>query len=136
VSRRLSAVALLVPDYEAGIAFFVGRLGFALLEDTDLGGGKRWVRIGHPGAQTDILLARAVGPQQQAAIGNQGGGRVWLFLETDDFERDFAAFTAAGVTFEQPPRQEAYGQVAVFCDPFGNRWDLIASARHPLGDDG
>jgi catechol 2,3-dioxygenase-like lactoylglutathione lyase family enzyme len=136
VSRRLSAVALLVPDYDDALAFFVGRLGFALIEDTDLGGGKRWVRIGHAGAQTDILLARAATPQQRAAIGQQGGGRVWLFLETDDFERDFTAFTAAGVAFEQPPRQETYGQVAVFCDPFGNRWDLIEYTKQPVGDDG
>ena len=128
-------MALLVPDYDAGIAYFVGRLGFALIEDTDLGGGKRWVRVGHPGAQTDILLARAVGPEQQAAIGRQGGGRVWLFLETDDFARDHAACTAAGVVFEEPPRTEPYGTVAVFNDPFGNRWDLIQYAD-PQGRSG
>ncbi len=125
MSRRLGAVALLVPDYDAGLAFFVGCLGFTLLEDSDLGGGKRWVRVGHPGAQTAILLARAATSEQRAMIGQQGGGRVWLFLETDDFARDFAAFTKAGVTFEGPPRLEPYGQVAVFRDPFGNRWDLI-----------
>jgi catechol 2,3-dioxygenase-like lactoylglutathione lyase family enzyme len=126
--RRLSAVALLVPDYDEGLAFLVDRLGFAVIEDTDLGGGKRWLRVGHPGAQTDILLARAVGPDQQAAIGRQGGGRVWLFLETDDVARDHAAYVAAGVAFESPPRREAYGTVAVFRDPWGNRWDLIQYA--------
>lgn len=125
--RRLSAVAVLVPDYDAGLAFFVGQLGFTLIEDTDLGGGKRWVRIGHQGAQTDILLARAVGAQRDA-IGRQGGGRVWLFLETDDFARDHAAWTAAGVAFDTAPRLEPYGTVAVFTDPFGNRWDLIQYA--------
>lgn len=126
--RRLSAIALLVPDYDAGISFFVERLGFELIEDTDLGGEKRWVRVGHPGAQTDLLLARAVGPDQHAAIGHQGGGRVWLFLETDNFARDHAAFSAAGVAFEGTPRTEPYGTVAVFRDPFGNRWDLIQHA--------
>jgi catechol 2,3-dioxygenase-like lactoylglutathione lyase family enzyme len=123
--RRLSAVALLVDDYDAALAFMVGALGFALIEDTDLGAGKRWVRVGHPGAQTDILLARAVGPDQEGAIGRQGGGRVWLFLETDDFAHDHATFVAAGVAFETPPRAEPYGTVAVFRDPWGNRWDLI-----------
>jgi catechol 2,3-dioxygenase-like lactoylglutathione lyase family enzyme len=125
--RRLSAVALPVPEYDAALAFFVGRLGFALIEDTDLGPGKRWVRVGHPGAQTDILLARAVGDQRDA-IGRQGGGRVWLFLETDTFARDHAAWQAAGVAFEGPPRHEPYGTVAVFRDPWGNRWDLIQHA--------
>jgi catechol 2,3-dioxygenase-like lactoylglutathione lyase family enzyme len=123
--QRLSALAILVPDYDAGIAFFVGLLGFDLLEDTDMGGGKRWVKVAPQGAETAFLLARAVGPEQEAAIGHQGGGRVWLFLETDDFARDHAAMTARGVTFEEPPRRESYGTVAVFGDPFGNRWDLI-----------
>jgi catechol 2,3-dioxygenase-like lactoylglutathione lyase family enzyme len=119
--------SLLVPDYDAALAFFLP-LGFELREDTDLGNAKRWVRIGLPGAATEILLARAVGEAQRSAIGNQGGGRVWLFLETDDFARDHAAFAAAGVAFEGPPRSEPYGRVAVFRDPWGNRWDLIAFA--------
>lgn len=126
--KRLSALALLVPDYDAGIAFFVGQMGFELLEDTDMGGGKRWVRVAPTGAETVFLLAKAVG-DQTAAIGNQGGGRVWLFLETDDFARDHAALTANGVRFEEPPRHEPYGTVAVFRDPFGNRWDLIQFTR-------
>ena len=84
MAQRLALVAVLVPDYDAGIAFFCGQLGFELLDDTVLGGGKRWVRVGPDGGQTAFLLAKAVGPRQQASIGNQGGGRVWLFL--DDFD--------------------------------------------------
>ena len=122
---RLAAVTLLVPDYPAGLGFFVDRLGFTLVEDTDLGGGKRWVLVAPPGGGTRLLLARAATPAQAAAIGNQAGGRVGFFLETDAFDRDHAAFTAAGVAFEESPRDEPYGRVAVFRDPFGNRWDLI-----------
>ena len=120
----LAAFAFLVPEYDAGIAFFRDTLGFELKEDTDMGGGKRWVRVGRPGHTTEILLARAVGNQRDT-IGQQGGGRVWLFLHTDDFARDHAAFTARGVIFEEAPRHEPYGTVAVFRDPWGNRWDLI-----------
>ncbi len=121
---KLHLVAILVPDYDAGIAFFTGPMGFELLEDTDLGGGKRWVRVAPPGAQTAFLLARAVG-DQAAFVGRQGGGRVWLFLQTDDFAADHARMLTQGVTFEEAPRREPYGTVAVFQDPFGNRWDLI-----------
>lgn len=123
--RRLAQLSLLVPDYEAGIDFFCRQLGFDLLEDTDLGSGKRWVRVAPKGAETAFLIAKATTPEQTAAIGNQGGGRVWLFLETDDFARDHAAMQAAGIAFEEAPRHEPYGTVAVFADPFGNRWDLI-----------
>jgi catechol 2,3-dioxygenase-like lactoylglutathione lyase family enzyme len=117
-----------VPDYDAAIAFYVGTLGFAFVEDTDLGGGKRWVVVapgagGTPGAR--LLLARAHGERQRAAIGNQAGGRVSFFLHTQAFDETHARFTAAGVTFEEEPRHEPYGTVAVFSDPFGNRWDLI-----------
>lgn len=122
--QRLSTLSILVPSYDAGIAFFVGQLGFELLEDTDQG-YKRWVKVAPRGAETAFLLAQASTPEQIAAIGNQGGGRVWLILETDDFARDHEAFVAAGVTFEEQPRHEPYGTVAVFNDPFGNRWDLI-----------
>lgn len=122
--QRLAFLSILVPSYEAGLAFFVGQLGFDLLEDTDLG-DKRWVKVAPKGADTAFLLARAATPEQAAAIGQQGGGRVWLFLETDDFARDHAAFKAQGVVFEEEPRKEPYGTVAVFGDPFGNRWDLI-----------
>ncbi len=127
--QRLSLVAIIVPDYDAGIAFYVGKMGFELLEDTDLGDGKRWVRVAPAGAETAFLLARAMGGQQTAAIGNQGGGRVWLFLETDDFERDHDSMRAVGIHFEEDPRVETYGTVAVFNDPFGNRWDLIQFAH-------
>ena len=122
--KGIAFFSLIVPDYDEALAFFQP-LGFQLREDSNLGGGKRWVRIGLPGAPTEILLARAVGPQQEAAIGAQGGGRVWLFLETADFATDHARFLAAGVAFEAPPRDEPYGRIAVFRDPWGNRWDLI-----------
>jgi catechol 2,3-dioxygenase-like lactoylglutathione lyase family enzyme len=122
--QRLSTLSILVPDYDAGIAFFVGQLGFNLIEDTDQG-HKRWVKVAPKGAETAFLIAKATTPEQVAAIGNQGGGRVWLILETDNFTRDHAAYVAAGVAFEEAPRHEPYGTVAVFADPFGNRWDLI-----------
>lgn len=125
MTQNLALISLLVPDYDAGIAFFVQKMGWDLLEDSDLGGGKRWVRVSPQGAQTVFLLAKAIGDEQTSAIGNQGGGRVWLFLQTDDFARDHAAMTSNGVQFEEAPRDEPYGQVAVFRDPFGNRWDLI-----------
>ncbi|MGQ0564757.1 MAG: VOC family protein [Gemmobacter sp.] len=124
MSQAVTTLALLVPDYDAGIAFFVGGLGFALLEDIDQG-RKRWVRVAPAGGGVALLLARAEGPVQTAAIGNQAGGRVFLFLETDDFDRDAARITAAGGTFEEAPRDEPYGRVAVWRDPFGNRWDLL-----------
>ena len=113
-------------DYDRAIAFYVGSLGFQLLQDLDLGGGKRWVRVAPPGAvEGSLLLARAVDPDQVAAIGNQTGGRVGFFLQTDDFARDHAAMLDNGVIFEEAPRVEPYGTVAVWRDPFGNRWDLI-----------
>ena len=124
---RIALFSLLVPDYDEALAFFLG-LGFTCREDTDLGNGKRWVRIAPPNAETEILLARAVG-DQQAAIGNQGGGRVWLFLETDDFDRDYAHFKSQGIHFGSAPRDEPYGRVAVWQDPWGNRWDLIQFAN-------
>ena len=126
MNQRLSLVSLLVADYDEAIAFFTRALTFELCEDTALGGGKRWVVVRPPGrVGSGLLLARADGPAQVARIGDQTGGRVFLFLETDDFERDHARMTAAGVRFVEAPRQEAYGVVAVFEDPYGNRWDLI-----------
>ncbi len=127
---RVALFSLLVPDYDEALIFFTGVLGFNCREDTDLGGGKRWVRIAPPGAETEILLARAVGDRQTAAIGEQGGGRVWLFLETHEFDKDYNRMTAAGVHFEGPVRDEPYGRVAVWIDPWGNRWDLIQFARN------
>jgi catechol 2,3-dioxygenase-like lactoylglutathione lyase family enzyme len=128
MSARIAALALVVPDYDQAIAFYVGKLGFRLTEDIDQG-RKRWVTMEPPGGGARLLLARAEGPVQGAAIGNQAGGRVFLFLETDDFARDHAAMLAAGVTFEEAPRQESYGTVAVWRDPFGNRWDLLERSR-------
>lgn len=122
---RLHAVALVVPDYDAAIAFYVGCAGFTLIEDTPLSETRRWVLIAPPGGGAHLLLARADGPDQIAAVGNQTGGRVGFFLETDDFDRDHAAMRANGVTFEEEPREEPYARVAVWRDPFGNRWDLL-----------
>ncbi len=131
MTARISLITLVVPDHAAAIAFYCDALGFDLIEDTDLGGGTRWVRVAPAGAGTALLLARADGAAQEAAIGNQTGGRVGFFLETDDFARDHAAFIAGGAQFLEDPRQEPYGMVAVFRDPFGNRWDLIEPARAP-----
>ena len=124
--QRLGHVALVVRDYDEAIAFYTQSLGFQLIEDTDLGNGKRWVLVGHPGSTgTDLLLARAVTPDEASRIGNQTGGRVFLFLHTDDFWRDYRAMTARGVKFVRPPSEESYGTVAVFEDLYGNKWDLI-----------
>ncbi|RZJ01519.1 MAG: VOC family protein [Brevundimonas sp.] len=125
---RLGAVSLLVRDYDQAIAFYVGVLGFDLSSDLDMGGGKRWVTVTPKSGQTALLLARAATPEQSARVGDQAGGRVWLFLETDDFARDHAAWTAAGVVFREAPRHEPYGVVAVFEDLYGNAWDLIQPA--------
>ncbi|MDN5000491.1 VOC family protein [Bradyrhizobium sp. GCM10027634] len=130
MNQQLSLVSLLVADYDEAIGFFARALNFELCEDTPLGGGKRWVVVrprGHTGS--GLLLARADGPKQTARIGEQTGGRVFLFLETDDFERDHARMIAAGVHFVETPRHEAYGVVAVFEDLYGNRWDLIQSIK-------
>jgi catechol 2,3-dioxygenase-like lactoylglutathione lyase family enzyme len=124
---RLALAALLVRDYDEAIGFYVGKLGFELVEDADQGGGKRWVVVRPRGSDAGLLLARAMG-DQAARIGDQAGGRVFLFLETDDFARDHAAFQAAGVRFLEAPRREPYGTVAVFEDLYGNRWDLIQPA--------
>lgn len=124
-SRRIATVAVLVADHDAAIRWYRDCLRLDLLEDVPLGDGKRWVVMGTAGGGARILLARADGDDQQARIGDQTGGRVFLFLETDDFDRDHAAMRAAGVTFLEEPRREAYGTVAVFEDLHGNRWDLI-----------
>lgn len=127
-ARRIALFTLVVDDYDAAIAFYVDVLGFELREDTPRGEGKRWVVVAPPGAETGLLLARADGDAQRARIGDQTGGRVGFFLHTDDFHRDHAAMTAAGVRFLETPRVEAYGTVAVFADPYGNKWDLLESA--------
>ena len=125
MSQRLSLTALLVDEYDSALSFFVEKLGFELREDTSLGDGKRWVVVAPHGAASGLLLARAVGERQRDAIGDQSGGRVFLFLETDDFARDHLTYTQRGIRFVEAPRQEPYGMVAVFEDPYGNRWDLI-----------
>ncbi len=129
-AQYISAVTLVVPDYDAGIAFYVGALGFTLVEDRVLSPTKRWVLVAPPGArETRLLLAKADGPAQTACIGDQTGGRVAFFLTTEDFAGDHAAMLAKGVRFRGSPRHEPYGTVAVFEDPFGNAWDLIQPAR-------
>jgi len=124
--QTLSLVTLVVRDYDAAVRWYVDVLGFILLEDTPLADGKRWVRVGPRGnAGAAFLLARADTPAQEAAVGQQTGGRVGFFLVTDDFAADHAAMLARGVVFAEPPRHEAYGTVAVFLDLYGNRFDLI-----------
>jgi catechol 2,3-dioxygenase-like lactoylglutathione lyase family enzyme len=123
--QHLNMTALLVDEYDAALSFFVDKLGFEVREDTALGDGKRWVVVAPHGAVSALLLARAVNDRQQAAIGDQSGGRVFLFLETDDFARDHLAYAQRGIRFVEEPRSEPYGIVAVFEDLYGNRWDLI-----------
>ena len=126
MKQRIALVTLVVPDYDEAIAFYCGKLGFALVADTDMGAGKRWVVVAPAGTSgARLLLAKADGDAQAARIGDQTGGRVGFFLETDDFARDHAAFSAAGVRFLEAPRHEVYGSVAVFEDLYGNKWDLI-----------
>lgn len=127
MNQRLGLVALVVREYDEAIAFFVGTLGFTLVDDSPVPAqGKRWVVVAPPGSGgAHVLLARAVSPVQESRIGDQTGGRVFLFLYTDDFWRDYNAYTAKGVTFVRPPTEEPYGTVAVFVDLYGNRWDLV-----------
>lgn len=123
---HLGAIALLVRDYDEAIAYFTGCLGFTLLEDSAQGAGKRWVVVAPPGShETRLLLAKAVDPRQLQAVGNQSGGRVFLFLETENFRASYEAMRARGVRFLETPREEAYGTVAVFEDLYGNHWDLL-----------
>jgi catechol 2,3-dioxygenase-like lactoylglutathione lyase family enzyme len=125
--NRIGLLALVVEDYDAAIAFYVDKLGFELIEDSYVAAqDKRWVVIAPPGArETRLLLARAVNEQQAARVGDQTGGRVFLFLYTDDFWRDFERYQSKGVKFVRPPSQQPYGTVAVFEDLYGNRWDLL-----------
>ena len=124
--QQLAAIALLVPDYDTALAYYTGVLGFVCVRDEDMGGGKRFVVVAPPGeGGAHLVLARAATPEQASRVGDQTGGRVFLFLHTDDFARDFAAYRARGVAFRETPREEPYGTVAVFRDMFGNLWDLI-----------
>ncbi|MBE5316514.1 MAG: VOC family protein [Xanthomonadales bacterium] len=125
---QLFQFALLVRDYDEAIAWYTRALGWRLIEDTSLTPEKRWVVIGVPGAM-QVLLARAATEAQAAHIGRQGGGRVWLFLRSTDFDADCARLAAAGARFDGAPRSETYGQVVVFEDLYGNRWDLIGPTR-------
>jgi catechol 2,3-dioxygenase-like lactoylglutathione lyase family enzyme len=123
--QRLGAVTFLVRDYDAAARWFADCLNFELVEDAPLGDGKRWVVVRPASGGTQLLLAKAEGPEQEAAIGRAAGGRVAFFLYTDDFARDHAAMLAKGVRFREAPRHETYGTVAVFEDLHGNGWDLI-----------
>jgi catechol 2,3-dioxygenase-like lactoylglutathione lyase family enzyme len=126
MTQRIALMTLVVDDYDAAISWYTGKLGFALVEDTALEDGKRWVVVAPRGAAGGgLLLAKAVNERQRQAVGSQAGGRVFLFLHTDDFRRDYAAYKERGVTFVEDPRREPYGTVAVFTDLYGNRWDLI-----------
>jgi catechol 2,3-dioxygenase-like lactoylglutathione lyase family enzyme len=127
LKQAIGYVALVVRDYDEAIQFYVDKLGFRLIEDTIIEAQqKRWVLVAPPGsAETLLLLARAVGEEQSSRIGNQTGGRVFLFLHTDDFWRDYRRFTIAGVVFVRPPSEQPYGTVAVFQDLYGNLWDLL-----------
>ncbi|NMG38214.1 VOC family protein [Chelativorans sp. ZYF759] len=127
--RRVALVTVVVDDYDEAVAFYTQKLGFMLVEDTALGAGKRWVVVAPGSGSAGLLLARAADDPQRARIGDQTGGRVGFFLETDDFDRDHAAMQASGVTFLEEPRREPYGTVAVFADLYGNLFDLI-EPRH------
>jgi catechol 2,3-dioxygenase-like lactoylglutathione lyase family enzyme len=125
-TRNIAHVAIVVRDYDEAIAFYTRALGFELIEDTILSAEKRWVLVGPTGNRgMSLLLAKASNPEQESRVGNQTGGRVFLFLHTDDFNRDHNAMLAHGVRFIEGPREEIYGTVAVFEDLYGNRWDLV-----------
>jgi catechol 2,3-dioxygenase-like lactoylglutathione lyase family enzyme len=139
MQHAIAAVSLLVRDYDEAIAFYTKCLDFELVEDTPLGAGKRWVLLSPPGArETRLLLAQASTSEQDLCVGEQAGGRVFLFLHVDDFDARYAAMRARGVRFLEQPRHEPYGTVAVFEDLYGNRWDLLQpapkAAREPKPD--
>ncbi len=130
MTQHIALVALVVDDYDRAIAWYTGTLGFTLVEDTPQAPGKRWVVVAPPGgAGTALLLAKAANERQTQAIGAQTGGRVFMFLHTDDFHRDYTAYKARGVSFVEEPRHEDYGTVVVFSDLYGNRWDLVERKR-------
>jgi len=132
VTQNIDYVTVVVRDYDEAIAYYTGRLGFELIEDTPLSEGKRWVRVApRESTGTALLLARAAGEEQVSRIGNQTGGRVFLFLHSDDFWGDYERMRSQGVTFLEEPREEPYGTVVVFEDLYGNRWDLLEPAATP-----
>jgi len=129
MNRAITRVAIVVRDYDEAIAYYTGSLGFELVEDTDMGGGKRWVVVmPEGGSGAALVLARAANPEQAARIGNQTGGRVFLFLHTHDFWRDYHQMKARGVHFIEEARSEPHGTVVVFEDLYGNRWDMVQPA--------
>jgi len=132
---RLAYTAYLVREYDEAISWLVDALDWTLLEDSDLGGGKRWVRVGGRDGG-ELLLARATSPEQTAAVGKEAGGRVAFFVHTRAFDRDYARMLAAGVKFAETPRNEVYGRVVVFADLYGNRWDLIEARINAVSDNG
>ena len=137
VKQSIGLVSLVVPEYDEALAFYVGVLGFTLVEDSFVPEqNKRWVVVAPPGStETRLLLARASNPEQSSRVGNQTGGRVFLFLYTDDFDRDYRAFRNKGVVFVREPAEQPYGTVAVFQDPWGNLWDLFQPrSDHEDGD--
>lgn len=125
MSRRLAYTSLLIDDYDVAVDHFTRVLGFVVLEDERIGESKRWIVVAPSAEGSALLLAKANTDEQRALIGKQGGGRVWLFLHTDDFDREHARLQRNGIRFEETPREEAYGKVAVFVDRWGNRWDLV-----------
>ena len=126
MKQEIGYVSLLVRDYDEAISFYVDKLRFTLVEDTDLGGGKRWVLVSPPGSVGScLLLAKAASPRQEDCVGDQTGGRVFLFLHTDGFWRDYQNMKSDGVKFIEEPREEPYGTVVVFEDLYGNKWDLL-----------
>jgi catechol 2,3-dioxygenase-like lactoylglutathione lyase family enzyme len=131
MGQRLGHVTLLVRNYDEALSFFTRALGFQMIEDTPLGDGKRWILVAPPGSDgPSLLLAEATTPEQAACIGNQTGGRVFLFLHTDDFWRDYRQMKARQVKFLEQPREESYGTVVVFEDLYGNKWDLLGPQRN------
>jgi uncharacterized glyoxalase superfamily protein PhnB len=130
MQQYLAGISLVVNDYDEAIEFYTRKLSFTLLEDTRMSDTKRWVVVAPPGSTgCNLLLAKAANDAQRAAVGNQTGGRVFLFLHTDNFDRDYNQMQEAGIEFIESPRQEAYGKVVVFADLYGNRWDLIESKK-------
>src|SRR5215475_7507148 len=126
VKQRIAHISLVVDDYDEAIRFYTRKLSFRLVEDTRLTDTKRWVIVAPPGAtECSLLLAKAADEKQRTSIGNQSGGRVFLFLFTDDFWRDYESYKSKGVSFVRDPKEEAYGTVAVFQDLYGNLWDLV-----------